>query len=58
MVDPVSGKDQRERENVLLVPKLALASPGLTFQAGGDGKAARPPEHQEAASKKLLLRAS
>lgn len=56
VVDPVSGKDQREGENLLFVPKLD--SPGLIFWAGAIGKAAQPPEHRVAPSKKLLLRAS
>lgn len=56
IVDPVSGKDQREGENLLLVPKLN--SPGLIFWARTRGEAIQPLEHQGAASKKLLLRVS
>lgn len=56
VVDPVSGKDQREGENLLFVPKLD--APGLIFWAGAIGEAAPAPEHGVAASKKLLLRAS
>lgn len=44
VVDPGSGKDQREGENLLLVPKLN--SPGLIFWARARGEAIQPLEHR------------
>lgn len=55
-VDPASGKDQSEGENLFFVPKLDL--PGLLFWASVGGTAAQPPDHRVAASKELLLRVS